>query len=192
MVVAVGSNASISVLRRKFGDAGLDVADLDDRLVSVEMHAVAVGYSGHVARRGYIPAAPYRAPGAVLSTVAAWFDPRHLDVLDATEPNYHRMTVSHTSHPLHLPGHRLPVDHPYCVYVSRHGVLGDSPTTRLDFGSQQHVLDWLGRRVDTGLPGAAADACALLTDPTAASTLGAAIRGAGLVHDAGFTVEYLR
>ncbi|MGW0035911.1 hypothetical protein [Gordonia sp. NPDC003376] len=197
-MVAVGSNASITVLRRKFGDAGLDVSDLGERLVTARLHGLAVGYSGHVARRGYIPAAPFRAPGAVVATVAAWLEPRHLDALDATEPNYHRMTVSHTSHPLHLSGHRMPVNHPYCVYASRHGVLGDSPTTRLDFGSQQRVLDWLGHRIVTGLPGGAAAACARLSDPVAASTLatemhgGGLVQDAGFVSDAGFTVEYRR
>ncbi|OPX15030.1 hypothetical protein [Gordonia sp. i37] len=191
LVVAVGSNTSPEVLRRKFVDAGLDTADLLDRVVRVWVADLDVTHSAHVARRGYIPAAPYRRPGARLATTAAWLEPAHLAALDSTEPNYHRMTVSSTSlslrpdGPAPSMGFQLPAT--FCLYVSRHGVLGDSPDSLAPFGSQADVFGWLDRRLGLGLSTDSAATCAGLADTDRATRLVECIRAACLVQDAGLT-----
>ncbi|AFA73648.1 hypothetical protein GPOL_c26260 [Gordonia polyisoprenivorans VH2] len=191
LVVAVGSNTSPEVLRRKFVDAGLDTADLGDRIVRVWVADLDVTHSAHVAPRGYIPAAPYRRPGARLATTAAWLEPAHLAALDSTEPNYHRMTVSSTSLSLRtdgLPpstGSQLPAT--FCLYVSRHGVLGDSPDSLAPFGSQADVFGWLDRRLGLRLSTDSAATCAELAATDRATRLIESLRAARLVQDAGLT-----
>lgn len=192
LVVAVGSNASRDVLRSKFTNAGIDADDLDRRMTAVRVVGVGVAHSAHVARRGYLPAAPYRHPDAVLATTAAWLDPDHLTALDATEPNYDRMLASATTHPLqfiasdtHLHSPSVPQD--FWIYVSRHGVLGDSPESLAPFASQSSILRWLDERVDLDVaPADPAAACAALAQPMRARRLHAHMRAARLVQDARF------
>lgn len=84
-VAAVGSNASPAVLVRKLAGLGPGEVVLDVRT----LRGVLVGHSAHVARAGYVPAAPYAGDGAT-QVVVGWFDPQQLAALDATEPNYVR------------------------------------------------------------------------------------------------------
>ncbi|MGC4935761.1 hypothetical protein ACLQ3C_18995 [Gordonia sp. DT30] len=186
LVVGIGSNASPHVLQHKFIDAGLEVDDLERRLVGVRVAGLGVAHSAHVARRGYIPAGPYRQPGAELATTAAWLEPAHLAVLDATEPNYHRMIVSSTFHPVRVGGTPHAFSGAFCLYVSRHGVLGDGPTALAPFSSQEAILRWLGERIRPALPAAAdaAAACCALADPDGGRRLFDGIHAAGLAHDA--------
>lgn len=144
-VVAVGSNASPSVLARKLGPAlarGVPVA-----VGAVE--GLAVGHSAHVSARGYVAAAPARGEGEHPVTVG-WFDHDQLAVLDATEPNYRRVE---------LPDDmvcRAPVKDPRAgaatvvrgaqVYASVHGVVGERGTA-LPLGDQALVLSWIARRL---------------------------------------------
>lgn len=67
---------------------------------------IAVGHSAHVSVRGYIPAAPYPAPGVTSGLHISWFDDEQLAALDATEPNYDRVPFGDVD-----------------LYVSRWGVL---------------------------------------------------------------------
>lgn len=183
LVVAVGSNAAPSVLRRKLGH--LDPAALL-HLRRVRVANITVGHSAHVAVRGYIPAAPVRTAHGTWETVAAWLSPLQTEALDLTEPNYDRRTVNTHDHPLILGDPRLPHDGPatpdeFDIYVSRHGVLADPATgTPLPFGSQARVVGWLDQHLhDPGLQGSTPQVCARL------ATADHAARITGLIKDAG-------
>ncbi|MDH3052118.1 hypothetical protein QEN42_20000 [Gordonia alkanivorans] len=184
LVVAVGSNAAPSVLRRKLGH--LDPAGVL-HLTPVRVANITVGHSAHVAARGYVPAAPVHTGHGSLEAVAAWLSPRQTEALDLTEPNYDRRTVNTHDHPLILGEPRLPADGPaspdeFDIYVSRHGVLADpSAGTPLPFGSQAGVFGWLARHLgDPDLHGSAAEVCARLAIADHATRVTGLIRAAGL------------
>lgn len=185
-MVAVGSNASPTVLQRKLDATGFTAADVRRRLVTVNVGGLTVGHSAHVARRGYIPAAPVAAQGSELTTTAAWLDPSHLAALDSTEPNYHRMMLSPTRNPVRVASG--PIEHPVYVYVSRHGVLGHSGTPPVALGPQSVILTWLARCLaEPALSGDPATVCSSLADQAWARRITARMRTEGLALDAGFT-----
>ncbi|MHC3004546.1 hypothetical protein [Gordonia metallireducens] len=184
LVVAVGSNAAPSVLRRKLGH--LDPTGVL-HLTRVRVANITVGHSAHVAVRGYVPAAPVRAGHGTVETVAAWLSPPQTEALDLTEPNYDRRTVNTHDHPLILGDPRLPADAPatpdeFDIYVSRHGVLADPAThTPLPFGTQAGVFGWLQRHLDDpALRGTAAEVCARLATGDHATRMTGQIRDARL------------
>lgn len=136
-VVAVGSNASPTVLRRKLGSllsTGLPVA-------AAVVDGLQIGHSAHVSARGYVAAAPTRGLAAQPVTVC-WFDAAQLAVLDATEPNYGRIPLP-GSMPCRVGGAPLTGAQ---IYESVHGVLGEAgrPLQLLD---QSALLSWLGQRL---------------------------------------------
>jgi hypothetical protein len=67
---------------------------------------VRVGHSAHVSAGGYVPAAPYVGDGHT-DAVVGWFDDEQLALVDATEPNYHRLALDPATQ----------------LYVSRWGVV---------------------------------------------------------------------
>lgn len=142
-VVAVGSNASPTVLARKLGPAL-------ERGLPVSVGAVdglAVGHSAHVSTRGYVAAAPARGPGEQRVTVG-WFDPGQLAALDATEPNYRRVALPEgmaCRAAVVGPGEETVVRGAQ-VYASVHGVVGERGTP-LPLGDQATVLAWIARRL---------------------------------------------
>lgn len=117
LVLAVGSNASAAVLRRK-------LAGVDPSVPSAEctVAGLAVGHSAHVSADGYIPAAPFASPGARTPLRAGWFTPQQLAALDRTEPNYDRITLSTARFPLELDVEA------FDVYRSRWGILAHEGT----------------------------------------------------------------
>jgi len=122
-VVAVGSNASPQVLHGKLAAAG---ACTDVPMAPYDLVGLAVAHSAHVSRGGYLPTAPYLAPGVHSRVVAAWLDGPALAAVDATEPSYVRRDL-----PAAVTG--APVGGQ--VYVSRWGVLAPAgvplaPTTQ--------------------------------------------------------------
>ena len=163
LVVAVGSNASPDVLRRKLG--GQDIP----AVVPVRVHGIAVGHSAHVSRRGYIAAAPWHSPGSIISTTAAWLDSSQLADLDATEPNYRRITLSNNEFPVELTDIG---DKPatFDIYDSVHGLLPDrSSGAPRAFVGQQVLFDELAAASsDTAWCGPAAEVCDRLADPATA------------------------
>ncbi|MFW0787617.1 hypothetical protein AAFP35_24235 [Gordonia sp. CPCC 206044] len=181
LVVAVGSNASPAVLRAKLSG---DPAAMPP-LMAVAISGLAVGYSAHVSRRGYVPAAPYRAPGARLSTVGAWLNDRETTALDRTEPNYDRMVLSTAHHPVAA----AVAPETFSLYVSRHGVLADPRTaTPVPFGTQQEIIDWLETHLrDPGLSGTATAVCARLADRDVGRRVTEAIRTTRLSTDSRIT-----
>ena len=209
-MVAVGSNASTAVLRAKLADhRGADI-----RPTRVVVSGIALGYSAHVAARGYIPAAPFLSPGSVTVVSAFWLDEDQLTALDSTEPNYHRLTVTTTSHPLREaddrdfgdrritgvvdtetcprettfpPLHSSPVPQ-FALYASRHGVLTDRRSTPLTFGTQRTALMHLSSFLDDrSLAGEPATVCADLgRSRSRAAALTRRIHESGLCRDDGF------
>jgi hypothetical protein len=152
-VLAVGSNASPGVLHAKLARAGVaEPVALVPRLV----HGLDVAHSAHVSLGGYLPVTPCRRPPPVggLATVASWFGPGALVALDATEPNYHRLS---------LPGDAHGAPSGAQVYVSRWGVLArDGQPVRPRPQVELHAL----LRTDPEL-------AALLPSPDPAATVSA-------------------
>ncbi|MDO5628905.1 MAG: hypothetical protein Q4G43_11350, partial [Mobilicoccus sp.] len=120
LVVAIGSNASPAVLRRKFERRGVGAVV---PMVRATAGNVAVGHSAHISRPGYVPAAPIASDGASTDVVASLLDDEQLAALDATEPNYDRLLVDATHHPLVFESGERPER--YWLYVSARGVVGD-------------------------------------------------------------------
>lgn len=181
MVLAVGSNAAPSVLADKLRRVGVAGSV---GMVRTEVAGLAVGYSAHVSRRGYIPAAPYAAAGH-LTPIGLWLTEPQQAAIDATEPNYHRVELHRDyDHPL-----RVELGEPprtFGVYVSRRGVLAvDGVHLRL--GTQRELFARLAGvpELATLAPWDDADAAAqALTDPAVQVRIRDGIAAAGWVADA--------
>lgn len=140
LVVAIGSNASPAVMRRKFARAGVSrVAPL----LRADLTGVAVGHSAHISRAGYVPAAPFARDGEELTVVVSLLDGDQLDVLDATEPNYTRTHLHARDHTLELENGERPEE--FAVYVSTWGVVG-GPDGHSDLDTQEAIADLLRER----------------------------------------------
>ena len=116
-VLAVGSNASPAQVRRKMANAGLPT---QVPVTAVRVRGLTVGVSAHVSRPGYLPATPVPDPAAESDLWVLWLDAAALDVVDATEPNYHRVRLPARC-PVHLTSGQAVTDG--WVYESRHGHL---------------------------------------------------------------------
>ena len=117
-VLAVGSNGSPAQLRRKLAGR----ASVLLPLTYATVRGLVSGVSAHVSRPGYVPAAPVRVAGVTGRLVVLWPDDAQLSVIDATEPNYHRLPLPGTvtvslDGGVPLAGCRL--------YAGRHGCLVD-------------------------------------------------------------------
>jgi hypothetical protein len=120
-VLAVGSNASPSQLRRKFAGRPVHPAV---PLTLAEVTGIVPGVSAHVSKPGYIPAAPATVPGAISRAFVIWLDAAQLRALDETEPNYWRRTLAADAFPVKLVSG---IVLPKCfIYVGRHGCLADA------------------------------------------------------------------
>lgn len=144
LVLAVGSNASPSVMRRKF--AALGVAPVLP-FIAATAEGLAVGHSAHVSLPGFVAATGFRRAGAQTTTFAALLDAPQLDCLDAAEPNYERRLLSRDDVPVTLDGGSL-ARHVQ-LYDSRWGALGPpagsglpSPRTLLP---QDDLYGWLAQ-----------------------------------------------
>lgn len=181
LMVTVGSNASPNVLRTKLAHVSSQLPDLQ----RVTVGHLGIGHSAHVSRRGYLPAAPFFEAGAVTSATAIWVDDEQLAALDSTEPNYQRIPLRTTEHPLNSDLDEALPDH-FDVYVSRHGVIGGPRPVPL--GSQAEMLAWLGDRLaDPALHEPVERVCARLAEPRRARELTERLSTAGLVVDDGLS-----
>ena len=107
-VVAIGSNASPTVMRAKLARAGCSL--VVPMTVGV-LGNVAVGHSAHVGVLGYMPAAPMRRAGATTPVVVSFLDERQLHAIDDTERNYDRVVLTEARDEVTLVLHeRLPRD----------------------------------------------------------------------------------
>jgi hypothetical protein len=143
-VLAVGSNAAPSQLRRKF--AARSVRPVIP-LTSAEVCHLVPGVSAHVSRPGYIPATPVSVPGARSRLLVLWLDQPQLRILDETEPNYWRRRLPAGACTVRL---ESGVTLPACfAYVGRHGYLVDPAGQPRRLTDQrtliQQLLDGSGR-----------------------------------------------
>lgn len=110
-VLAVGSNAAPAQLWRKFRNQGVDPVV---PMVLAKVGNLTVGWSGHVSGPGYVAAVPVATPGATSCLFVLWVDRKQLELLDATEPNYHRIRLDGQDFPIELPsGDTLPYVYTY-------------------------------------------------------------------------------
>lgn len=109
-VLAIGSNACAAVVRRKLESVGVDSSVPFLSAVAV---GVAVGHSAHRSVAGFVPAAPYASADARNTFIVNMFSDDQVAAIDATEPNYRRITVD-----CDAPGPDVAE-----LYVSRWGVM---------------------------------------------------------------------
>ncbi|GLY76439.1 hypothetical protein [Actinoallomurus iriomotensis] len=130
-VLAVGSNGSPAQVHRKLaGRAPILVP-----MTYAEVTGLVPGVSAHVSRPGYVPAAPVLVPGATARLIVLWLDDDQLAVVDATEPNYHRLRTPAAVR-VSLDG--VPVG---CgLYAGRHGCLTDREGRPFRLTSQAALL----------------------------------------------------
>lgn len=161
LVLAVGSNQTPRTIARKYARARRSVP-VTTPFVRCTVRDLAVGHVPRVAAPGYVPAAPYRAEGERMELVATWFDQEQLAVVDATEPNYHRLRLDAADCPVVLATGQEP-DH-VDVYASRWGVLARDGVPIPLRHRQQELFDELqGLTGETRLIGDAAEVCGRLT-----------------------------
>ncbi len=177
-VVAVGSNASPDVVRRKLTAAA---ADPTLPLIKAGVANLFLALSAHVSRPGFVPAAPARVPGLTSRVTVSWFDAEQLAAIDATEPSYHRLRLEAADHPVVIDG--LGTTLPEAdVYASTRGVLRDGAVPRA-LGSQAELARWLaGHGLTPWRDHDAASASRLLArSPDLRARAGEQFRAAGLV-----------
>lgn len=181
LVLAVGSNQTPRTIARKYARSGADVP-VTTPFVRCTVHDLAVGHVPRAAAPGYVPAAPYRAAGERMELVATWFDAEQLAVVDATEPNYDRVSLPAAQFPVALATGEEPVH--VDVYASRWGVLArDGVPIPLRHRQQELFDELVALTGDERLIGDAAEICARLAeDPDALLALA---RSSGLVADDG-------
>ncbi len=130
-VLAVGSNANPAVMLAKLRAARADTTVV---FLQCRVAHLAVGHSAHVSAAGFVPAAPFRRSGADSSLHLLLLDDDQLRAVDATEPNYRRVTLDPQVHPVRVESlveGRRPDQETVDVglvqvYASRHGLLADA------------------------------------------------------------------
>jgi hypothetical protein len=181
MVLAVGSNATPSVLADKLRRVGVTGSV---GMMRTEVAGLGVGHSAHVSRGGFIPASPYVSEGQV-PVVGLWLTEPQRAAIDATERNYDRIELRRDDHPLRVELGEPPAT--YGIYVSRWGVLAaDGVLLRL--GTQRELHDALASASGLAslLPWREPTAVVReLANPTMRDRLRAAFAAAGWVADAG-------
>jgi len=138
-VLAVGSNADPDWLRAKLlrHEASPVVP-----MTLARVGGLRVGHSAHVSIPGFLPAAPYDAPGSSTTLWVEWFDATQLEAIDRTEPNYDRCELDLTRYEVALD--RSGVELSACaVYVGHHGLLTDGDGTVFDLRPQPSLVDEL-------------------------------------------------
>lgn len=129
-VLAVGSNACAAVILRKLESVGVDSAV---PFLTGAATDISVGHSAHRSVAGFIPAAPYATVGARRILTATMFTGEQLAAIDATEPNYRRITVA-----CDLRGEGRAE-----LYVSRWGIIAPPGGSVLPLMSQAELFDRL-------------------------------------------------
>jgi len=145
-VVAIGSNASPSQLVAKFGPEPVPALPV----VAARVRGLARGFSAHVARHGYIPAAPRAAPDpdALLAVHVTLLDAGQLAVMCRTEPNYRLALLRHPDGGWLLDLATGERSDRCLLYRTRHGVLDLPPLA--DLPPQREVRGWLAPLLGAG------------------------------------------
>jgi hypothetical protein len=116
LLLAYGSNASVSGLSRKLADC------LQTSLVPVAKATLSnfdVVYSAHLTSYGAVPATLQHSPGSVTTAYVLVTSPAQCGLLRRTEPNYHFAELTEVDMRLEL-GPRLST---ISAVISRHGAL---------------------------------------------------------------------
>jgi hypothetical protein len=116
LVLGYASNASLTALRRKFGATGRDEVI---PVVASRLHGLDVVYSAHISRYGSIPATLQASRDTVVRVHGLLLSPQQLQVLHATEPNYHLARLGDVDVQTEFGESHSEVE----AYVSRHGCL---------------------------------------------------------------------
>lgn len=188
LVIAVGSNADPRVIKKKYHCAG-SIFSIATPFMRCVITGLSVGHSAHVAANGYVPAAPFKAPGNSIALVASWFDAQQLRIIDETEPNYIRLLIRADDFPLRLESGEEPDN--YYIYVSRYGVISDPTTgTPVPLTSQSELFGKLaGWMEQADLHGPASDVCARLVEEDGAARFQANLSRSGLIRESGLLPE---
>ena len=142
-VLAVGSNASRSVMWRKFTTRK---ASPVVPFLQAAVRGLRPGHSAHISIRGFIPAAPVFDLDARSGLVVSLLDDEQLAALDATEPNYQRLRLDPRSCPVELEDGTSLED--VWVYVSEHGTLAQPGETSLPLLPQEKLFSLLRQECD--------------------------------------------
>src|SRR3954447_211888 len=135
LVVAVGSNASPAVMRRRFRKGRVSTTV---PFVAATVRGLGIGHSAHVSAGGYIAAAPYLDPDATSEVFVSLLTSRQLTCLDDSEPNYLIRHVGSTTCQLTLEGGERP--DAFVVYVSKWGLLARDDGTKLPLVDQETLF----------------------------------------------------
>lgn len=138
VVVSIGSNSSLAVMRRKFAAARVSTTFA---LLKGTLGGVGLGHSAHVSLPGYIAAAPFAMDGARSEVYAALLDAEQVRCLDRTEPNYERRLLSGCGFDLALDLDEGPEE--FWLYVSRHGVIARPRDVPVPLALQSRLLELL-------------------------------------------------
>ncbi|MFO8076371.1 MAG: hypothetical protein R6T85_09670 [Egibacteraceae bacterium] len=141
-MVAVGSNAAPAQLRAKLLRWGAPVVV---PALQARVAGLGVGHSAHVARAGYVPAAPFADRAARARLLVLWLDEAQRRAVDETEPSYVRQPLPKACTVTLRCGRRLAGTE---LYRSRHGLLsldGAAPAPPMP---QRALIDLLRRRLD--------------------------------------------
>jgi hypothetical protein len=116
LVFGYASNPTLTALRRKFGATGRDEVI---PVVASRLRHLDVVYSAHISRYGSIPATLQASRDTVVRVHGLLLSPEQLQVLDATEPNYHLARLGGVDVETEFGESHSEVE----AYVSRHGCL---------------------------------------------------------------------
>lgn len=141
-LVAVGSNAAPAQLRAKLLRWGAPVVV---PALQARVTGLGVGHSAHVARAGYVPAAPLADRAARARLLVLWLDEAQRLAVDETEPGYVRQPLPETCTVALRCGRRLAGSE---LYRSRHGLLSLDGAAAAPPMPQRALVDQLRRRLD--------------------------------------------
>jgi hypothetical protein len=86
-LLAIGSNGAPATLRRKFAHFD-DAADRTVLAIAGRLHEFDVGYSGHPALYGALPATIFPSPGTAVAATLLWLTPAQFTQLTWSELSY--------------------------------------------------------------------------------------------------------
>lgn len=187
LVVAIGSNASPAVMRRKFANENVDTVL---PFVKARVTGLRVGHSAHISTPGYVAATPILEPGSETSVLVSLLDHEQIECLDRTEPNYVRRYVAADMCRLQLDGGERPSS--FLLYVSKWGALAPPKAAPLALKRQEEIFAELRRgcAAFSRLVGSDGDYKAVMSrlaaDPNSRRTAREAFRAAGWASPGGF------
>ncbi|MPY76245.1 MAG: hypothetical protein GEU87_18535 [Alphaproteobacteria bacterium] len=112
-VLAVGSNQSPLQLARKYGVGSGHMIPVE----RARLEDFDIVYAAHISSYGAVPSMLQCAPGVEVTLFVTWLDDAQLEIMHATEGNYHFAEIENVRLRLEGGGERRSV----CLYVARLG-----------------------------------------------------------------------